>query len=51
MDGRRGAEIQLFKLEKQRQNKNGIAKLSLNGTIVNNPKDIAEICEQFYKVL
>lgn len=40
-----------FKLEKHRQNRNGITRLSLNGTIVDNPKDIAEMCENFYKAL
>ena len=40
-----------FKLEKQRQNKNGITQLSLNDTIINNPKDIAKMCEEFFKSL
>ena len=40
-----------FTLEKQRQNKNGKTQLSLNGKVINNPKDIAEMCEHFYKTL
>lgn len=40
-----------FKLEKQRQNKNGITHLTVNGSVVDNPKDIAKICGNFYETL
>lgn len=41
-----------FKLEKQRQTRNGINKLSINsinGDIIDNPKDISKFCEHFYQ--
>lgn len=38
-----------FKLEKQRQTRNGINKLSINGDIIDNHKDISKFCEHFYQ--
>lgn len=40
-----------FKLEKQRQIRNSINKLSINGDILDNYKDISKFCEKFYQNL
>lgn len=38
-------------MEKQRQTKIGITKLNSNGTIIDDPKMIANICGTFYRSL
>lgn len=40
-----------IKLEKQRQSRNGLTRLSQNGTVVDNPKVISDICENYYKTI
>lgn len=37
-----------FMLEKQKQNKNSLTRLSSNSTLVDNPKDIDNICKNYY---
>lgn len=38
-----------FKLEKQRQTRNGLNKFNLDGDVIDNAKEIAERCEKYFK--